>query len=160
MSELSSLLERIKTGDGLDRALDTDICTHLFPEAGPCEPHCPGDEPIFWHDPLHKKPPPRLTLRVDSVLWLLRQVLPGWDWRLESPSYYLDLAEPEFYAVLKNTARSREARIELQSPRYDDHLTRRGVHAQSHFGQTARSEARALLAAVLHALDMKEKNRG
>lgn len=113
---------------------------------------------MFWHEPLRKRPPPRLTLRIDSALWLLRHMLPGWGWKVESPGFHLDLPGDEYYAVLKNTARSREARAELLSPRPDDHITRRGVHAPTHYGMTARSEARALLAALLHTLSALEKS--
>lgn len=74
---MTDLLTRLESGSGSDRELDLAVATTLFPEAGPCTPLCPGDEPIFWHSPLYKQPCPAYTSSLDAALSLVERMLPG-----------------------------------------------------------------------------------
>lgn len=69
---LQSLIARVESGSGSDRVLDAEIIQALYPGIGDCRPHCPGDEPIFYHDPFHKMPAPHLTSSLDAVRALLK----------------------------------------------------------------------------------------
>lgn len=69
MSEaVASLCEN---ATGPSRILDVAIVRALYPEIGPYNPHCQGEEPIFWNDPYRKRPCPELTASVDAALALL-----------------------------------------------------------------------------------------
>lgn len=75
---LSDLIERVRAATGPDRELDVLIVQVLFPDIGECQPHCIGDEPIFWNDPFYKQECPRLTFSLDAAKSFTERVLPGW----------------------------------------------------------------------------------
>lgn len=76
MSSLSELIERVEKASGQDRELDVAIILTLFPDAGPYQPYCKGDEPIFFNEPYRKQECPKLTSSIDAALTLLPE---GWD---------------------------------------------------------------------------------
>ena len=87
---LADLITRVEQGSGSDRQLDTQIIQALYPDIGNCHPHCPGEEPIFWHDPFRKMPAPHLTSSLDAIRALLKARLNGHMFDiLETPSGYL-----------------------------------------------------------------------
>lgn len=80
--DLITLAERVEGLGGPCRETDVLIVQALYPDIGPCEPHCAGDTPIFWNDPLYKKPCPLLTASLDAVVALIGEKLPGWAWKV------------------------------------------------------------------------------
>ena len=83
MTDLSALAEKVEGLPGPCRETDVLIVQALYPDIGPCEPHCAGDTPIFWNDPLYKKPCPTLTVSLDAVVALIEKELPEWHWRVQ-----------------------------------------------------------------------------
>ena len=83
--DLTALAERVEGLAGACRETDVLIVQALYPDIGPCEPHCAGDTPIFWNDPLYKKPCPPLTASLDAVVALIERELPGWAWKCVKP---------------------------------------------------------------------------
>ena len=53
---------------GPDRHMDERIVRAVLPCLREAAPHCPGDQPIFWDEPLRKQPVPRVTELIDAVL--------------------------------------------------------------------------------------------
>jgi hypothetical protein len=82
MPDLSDLIARVEAASGGDRELDVAIILALFPEAGPYNPHCTGDEPIFWNAPYYKQRCPHLTTSMDAVRSLLPPPTECW-WSIE-----------------------------------------------------------------------------
>lgn len=78
MTDLIALAERVEALSGPCRETDVLIIQALHTDIGPCEPHCAGETPIFWNDPLYKKPCPPLTTSVDAVLALIETKRPGY----------------------------------------------------------------------------------
>jgi hypothetical protein len=125
---LTSLIERVEKCEKPDREIDVAIVQAIFPDIGQYAPHCPGDDPIFWHDPYYKRECPCLTSSIDAVVELMAQVLPGWGWLRKTPgtmSVYHVPSDPKEWAV---------------------HID--GVHSVP---------AIALLLALLKAMEAKEK---
>lgn len=81
MTDLSQLIERVEAATGPDRELDVAIILALHPEAGPYNPHCQGDEPIFWNAPYYKQECPHLTASLDAALTLLPE---GWTYQVSN----------------------------------------------------------------------------
>lgn len=77
MSDLTSLIERIEAATEGSRELDVAVILALHPEAGPYQPYCQGDEPIFWNDPYRKMRCPKVSTSIDAALTLLPE---GLDW--------------------------------------------------------------------------------
>lgn len=77
MTSLTSLIERIEAATEGSRELDVAVIFALHPEAGPYQPHCQGDEPIFWNDPYRKMRCPEISTSIDAALTLLPE---GWWW--------------------------------------------------------------------------------
>ncbi|MDI2076996.1 hypothetical protein ABIF68_007870 [Bradyrhizobium japonicum] len=68
---MNEIINRLQQADGPDRALDVDIVFALYPDIGAYQPHCVGEEPIFWSDPYRKQPCPQFTASIDAALTLL-----------------------------------------------------------------------------------------
>lgn len=74
MSEQANLLklaEACEQSRGPDRKLDVAIVYALHPNIGPYEPHCSGEEPIFWRDPYRKQRCPKFTSSIDAAIKLI-----------------------------------------------------------------------------------------
>jgi len=77
MTSITSLIERIEAATEGSRELDVAVILALHPEAGPYQPHCQGDEPIFWNAPYRKMRCPEISTSIDAALTLLPE---GWWW--------------------------------------------------------------------------------
>jgi hypothetical protein len=80
MNPLLALAERVEKAEVPDRELDVAIVRALHPGIGPYEPHCVGEEPIFWHDPYRKTLCPKFTASVDAALTLVPD---GYGWNVQ-----------------------------------------------------------------------------
>ena len=85
---MKELIERLERATGPDRELDVAIVYALYPDIGPYQGQCIGDEPIFWHDPYRKRPAPSFTSSIDAALTLVPE---GHGWVLD----YMDPGEPD-----------------------------------------------------------------
>ncbi len=72
---MADVITRLEVATEGSADLDAAIVYALHPDIGPYEPHCPGEEPIFYHDPYHKKPAPKFTTSLDAGLTLVPE---GW----------------------------------------------------------------------------------
>lgn len=81
---MSDLIAKLRAATGPDRALDVEIVFALYPDIGAYQPHCAGEEPIFWHDPYRKKRCPHFTASIDAALTL---VPAGWSWKAGNRSH-------------------------------------------------------------------------
>lgn len=132
--DLTALAERVEGLAGACRETDVLIVQALYPDIGPCEPHCAGDTPIFWNDPLYKKPCPPLTASLDAVVALIERELPGCG-----------------FVVSKNAGGNKRSPCIACIEQDDDRWTYEGW--PQCLGATP---ALALLAATLRALALKE----
>ena len=123
---LQSLITRVEAGSGSDRQLDVQIIQALHPSIGEYAPHCPGDDPIFWHEPFCKEPCPHLTSSLDAIRALFKARLDGCCLRMDECGNVLSSA------FVKN-----DENVEIASSGHTD------IH-------------RAFLSAVLKAIAAKE----
>lgn len=68
---MNELIERLEQATGPDRELDVEIVFALYPDIGAYQPHCRGEEPIFWNEPYRKQPCPEFTKSIDAALTLV-----------------------------------------------------------------------------------------
>lgn len=80
-----ALAERCETAKGSDEELDVAIVMAAYPDIGPPNALCVGDDPIFWHEPYRKQYPPLLTASLDAITALIEREFPGRGWNIESP---------------------------------------------------------------------------
>lgn len=71
MSPIFEVIERCRKAAGPDRDIDVAIVMALYPDIGPYQPHCAGDEPIFWNDPYRKQRCPKFTESLDAAVTLI-----------------------------------------------------------------------------------------
>lgn len=81
MTNLSTLIERVRGLTGPDREVDIAIVKALYPFIGECSPLCADDEPIFWREPFYKQPCPPLTASLDAIVALIERD-GAWDWSI------------------------------------------------------------------------------
>lgn len=67
MSTLLEVAKKCMQADGPNRDLDVSIVYALHPDIGNYQPHCQGDEPIFWQDPYRKQRCPKFTASMDAA---------------------------------------------------------------------------------------------
>ncbi len=77
---MEELIRQICNATGPSRELDVEIVFALHPEIGAYQPHCAGEEPIFWNDPYYKQKCPKFTASLDAAASLIPE---GFDWILE-----------------------------------------------------------------------------
>jgi hypothetical protein len=80
MSTILEIAKKCEHADGPSRDLDVSIAYALHPDIGNYQPHCPGEEPIFWNDPYRKQPCPKFTASFDAAASLIPE---GHDWIIE-----------------------------------------------------------------------------
>lgn len=81
MTDLPTLIEKLRGLKGPDREVDIAIVKALYPFIGECSPLCADDEPIFWREPFYKQPCPPLTASLDAIVALIERD-GAWDWSI------------------------------------------------------------------------------
>src|SRR5574337_136324 len=80
MNAIIEVAQRCEKASGPDRQLDVYIVFALYPDIGAYQPHCAGEEPIFWDAPYRKQPCPKFTASFDDAITLIPA---AHDWILE-----------------------------------------------------------------------------
>ncbi len=102
MSQIAELIKRVEGLTGPDREMDVMVVYAFFPDIGPYNGQCIGDEPIFWHEPYRKQPCPEFTASLDAVVALIERVRPGWGYAvrkksIDPVSYDAGVASPYYW---------------------------------------------------------------